>query len=127
MAVSRFLWHYLSKRKRWLLGALTCIGLAELSRQIGFYYASRIANVLSQQTDRLMAFYDAVFYALLFGLFIQGRTLIQNFHYVLDIIFVPGLKAKISKDLFNYAHKHSVQFFAEEMYKLMKQEGWLNL
>ena len=115
MTVSRFLWHYLSKRKRWLLGALTCIGLAELSRQIGFYYASRIANVLSQQTDRLMAFYDAVFYALLFGLFIQGRTLIQNFHYVLDIIFVPDLKAKISKDLFNYAHKHSVQFFAEEM------------
>ncbi len=115
MNVSTFLWRYLSKTKRWLIGAFFCISLGELSRQTGFYFASRIAEVLNENSSKYVLLKQAVFYSFLFGVFIQGRTVIHNFHYALDTIFQPRIQTKMTRDLFSYAHKHSMQFFAEEM------------
>ncbi len=115
MPVGSFLWKYLSKAKFWIIGAFVCIGLGEASRQTGFYFASRIAGVLSDTGLKEDLFKSAVFYAFLFGIFIQLRTVIHNVHYWFDALYFPKIQAKIVKDLFTQAHKQSVQFFAEEM------------
>lgn len=115
MRVSTFLWHYLSRAKLWVFGTLICIGLGEICRQTGFYFASRIANVLNEHSDKRDLLIQALWYSLLFGLFIQARTLIHNTHHALDTKYTPLLRAQIIKDLFTYTHTHSVQFFTEEM------------
>ncbi len=115
MHVRSFLWRYLSKAKFWIVGAFLCIGFGEGARQTGFYFASRIAGVLSDTGSKDELFKSAIFYALMFGIFIQLRTVIHNIHYWFDATYYPKIQAKILKDLFTQAHQQSVQFFTEEM------------
>lgn len=116
MHVSTFLWHYLSKMKFIFFSFFTLRAIAEGCRQISIYYGSRIIGVLASSDPRDVVLNTALIYIGLFGLFMLGRSAFHNGSGILlKTRFIAALRGRLSKDLFAAAHKHSVQFFAEEM------------
>lgn len=115
MPVTSFLWSYLKKLKFLFFGFLILQILAEFSRQSGLYFSSKAIGTLTENGDKTTIFHWALFYTGLVGLCFLGRTILDKVSEYISMRFIPTLKTRISKNLLIQAHKHSVQFFSDEM------------
>ena len=110
-----FIWFYLSKVK-YIFFSFLCVNLlGEVCRQTGFFYASRIAGVMTQIGDKETQLRTALYYIFLLGFFMLARTLFVNSRGLLTARYIPRLGMLLTRDLFERAHLHSIRFFAEEM------------
>lgn len=113
--VLQFLWRHL-KRLKWLFFAMILVvALGEVCTQVGLFYSSRIVGVLSESGEKADIFQKAMFFAILFAAYSLARGILHNLMSFFEARFLPLFNIKISKALFNQAHKHSLQFFSEEM------------
>lgn len=115
VSVTKFIWKYISKLKIIFFTFVIGMTIGEFCTQQGLYYSSRIVGVISEEGNREILFRQALNFAFLFALFSLLRGFLHNGIQFLEARFRPILRVKISKALFNQAHKHSMQFFAEEM------------
>ncbi|MDR1026769.1 MAG: ABC transporter ATP-binding protein/permease [Lactobacillus sp.] len=114
--VFKFLWKYLSSLKGLFFATLFLRLIAECCIQLGIFYSSRIVGVIStQEGDKSTLFQEALTFALLFALFTLLRGFIMHIGTFLEAGYRPLFMVKVSKALFAQAHRHSMQFFSEEM------------
>lgn len=113
--VYQFIWFYLNKIKYMFFFLLLFFTLGEICRQTGLYYASRIAGVMTETAPKDEQIRGALYYIALMGLFMVLRALIDNSKSLFAARCFPRLRLLMTRDLFSQAHKHAVQFFAEEM------------
>lgn len=114
-SVWKFLWKYLAKLKFLYFSVLFSILLGEYFTRLSLYYASEIVELISQNGVREQILYSSMWLAGLASLYLFGKGLLLNIVIFFEARFLPVYMSRISKDLFNYAHKHSTAFFAEEM------------
>ena len=114
-SVAKFLWKYTKKLKVWcLLLVLSFVGSTFLGRLFN-YLSAQMVDVISAETPREETFYKIL--VLIAGVFmaISLQSIIETLQRLIDVRFMPYYLSKVSRDLFNQAHKHSSSFFAEEM------------
>lgn len=115
-SVWKFLWKYISKLKILFFSVLLSVLVGEFFVRLSLYYAAEIIEVLSSASaEREAAMYRALYYAGLAAFFLFGKGLLLNVVIFIEARFLPVFMSRISKDLFNFAHRHSTAFFAEEM------------
>lgn len=114
-SVWKFLWKYLSKLKVLYFSVLLSVLLGEYFVRLSLYYASHIVDLLSENGVREQILYSALWLAAVASVFLFAKGLLLNIVIFIEARFLPVYMSRISKDLFNYAHKHSTAFFAEEM------------
>lgn len=115
MSVFQFLKIYISQVK-WLICAVILVILGgEVCRQISFYYASRIPEILAQEQEKALLIEKALNMLALFCFFSFLRALIFNQRGRINAYYIPYLRMKITRDLFRRVQLHSLQFFTEEM------------
>lgn len=114
-SIFKFLWKYLSKLKFLFFATIVFRVIAEACTQQGIYYSSRIVGIISENADKEQLLYKALYFAVLMSLFILARGVFHNSTAFMEARFLPMFNVKIAKALFNQAHKHSMQFFSEEM------------
>ena len=115
-SVWKFLWKYLSKLRDIVLQrAVLGPGRRVFFVRLSLYYASKIVDVLAAEGPRRGLMLSALGFAGLASLFLFAKGLLLNVLIFIEARFLPVYMSRISKDLFNYAHRHSTAFFAEEM------------
>ena len=114
-SVWKFLWKYLSKLKILFYSVLLSVLAGELCVRLSLFYASKIVDVLAMDGARRNLLLSALGLAGLASLFLFAKGLLLNALIFIEARFLPVYMSRISKDLFNYAHRHSTAFFAEEM------------
>ena len=114
-SVWKFLWKYLSKLKILFYSVLFSVIAGEFFVRLSLYYASLIVDTLSANEPRQSIMLSALGFAGLATLFLLAKGLLLNVIIFAEARFLPVYMSRISKDLFNYAHRHSTAFFAEEM------------
>lgn len=114
-SVWKFLWKYLSKLRILFYSVLFSVLAGEFFVRLSLYYASKIVDVLAAEGPRRSLMLSALGFAGLASLFLFAKGLLLNVLIFIEARFLPVYMSRISKDLFNYAHRHSTAFFAEEM------------
>lgn len=114
-SVWKFLWKYLSKLKVLFFGVLLSVLAGEFFVRLSLYYASKIVDVLASTGPKDVLLWSGLGLAGLASLFLLLKGLLLNVLIFIEARFLPVYMSRISKDLFNYAHRHSTAFFAEEM------------
>lgn len=115
-SVIKFLWPYFYKLRFPLSMSLllTCGG--EVFSRIGMFYGSRLIGLISSEPmDRYSIVGEALFYIFIFTILMAIRGYAVNYSVKIDGQFLPSIQARIYKDLFLIAHKHSPAFFEQEM------------
>lgn len=116
VSIYRYLFFYFAKVKWMVLGALSFIIIGGISYQTGFYYASRVAGVMSENNiDKASQLRQALYYMSLAGIFMLARALFVNAKGLFTARFLPRLRMILTRDLFHQAHRHDLQFFHTEM------------
>ncbi len=114
-SVTKFLWKYARKLKRFVFGLLILIILSTFLFSFRNYLFSQIVGFFSDEGRSAEIYYKAILYTfIIFAVLITQSTL-ESCKSLLDARFMPYYMSKISKDLFEIAHRHSSSFFAEEM------------
>lgn len=113
--VFSFLWKYVKKLKFLFFILFTSIVISEFVYRLSFYYISKVVDLFSSNLERADIFKQAVFLVILASVLSLVRALLLNSFIFIEARAVPTLRSIISKDLFEYAHKHSTAFFDEEM------------
>ena len=114
-SVWKFLWKYLSKLRILFYSVLFSVLAGEFFVRLSLYYASKIVDILAAEGPRRGLMLSALGFAGLASLFLFAKGLLLNVLIFIEARFLPVYMSRISKDLFNYAHRHSTAFFAEEM------------
>ena len=114
-SVWKFLWKYLSKLRILFYSVLFSVLAGEFFVRLSLYYASKIVDILAAEGPRRGLMLSALGFAGLASLFLFAKGLLLNVLIFIEAQFLPVYMSRISKDLFNYAHRHSTAFFAEEM------------
>ena len=110
-----FLWHYFSRQKLLFFANLGAIIAGEFLVRLSLYYAAEIVGVISAGIDRAEALKQALALVVIASALLLLKSLAQNMICFLEARFMPNCVANVAKDLFDYAHRHSTAFFAEEM------------
>lgn len=113
--VFKFLWKYISKLQFLFFSVLISVIFGEACVRIALYYASQIIETLSLPLDRGVILRQALYFAVLASGFLFLKGVLLNMVIFIEARFLPRYNALVAKDLFNYAHRHSTAFFAEEM------------
>ena len=113
--VFKFLWKYLSKLKFLFFAVLLSVIFGEACVRIALYYASLIVEALSSSQPHDEVLRAALGFAGLTAVFLFLKGVLLNAVIFIEARFLPKYNTYVAKDLFNYAHKHSTAFFAEEM------------
>ncbi len=113
--VYRFIWSYVSRVKGMFLSMLVLLFVSEVCRQTSVYYASRIAGAMTANADKADQMEQAVQALLFMGGFAFVRSLTVNLKSVLAAQWLPRLRVRLTKDMFERAQKHSLRFFVMEM------------
>ncbi|MGD9637986.1 MAG: ABC transporter ATP-binding protein [Alphaproteobacteria bacterium] len=111
----KFLWHYAKKLKAYVFWTIGILAFSDLFLRIGFFYGSRIVDVVLKTENKEAAFYQALKLTFLLGVFMLASGIIRNFLTNVQAKYQPYYILLVSKDLFSYVHKHSPAFFIEEM------------
>lgn len=115
ISVWSFIWKFLSKLKLVFFISVLMRFIGEACTQQGMYYSSRIVGVIAEQGPKNELFQQALYFAILFAILSLARALFFNTIVFVEAVFLPVMRMRIAKTLFNQAHKHSLQFFSEEM------------
>ncbi len=113
--VYRFIWSYVSRVKGMFFCMLILLFVSELCRQMGIYYASRIAGAMTEHADKSLQIKQALKALMLMSVFAAGRSVLVNLKSVLAARWLPRLRVRLTKDMFERAQKHSLRFFVTEM------------
>ena len=113
--VFKFIWRYLSKLKLLFFSVLAFVFIGEIFFRLALYFASQIIDALSLDEAKEIVKNKALFYSFVTVAFLITNRLTFICHVFIEAKFLPVYRAKIAKDLFDYAHRHSTSFFAEEM------------
>ncbi len=111
----KFIWTYLTKVKGMFFLTLTILAVAELFRQTGIYYGSRIAGAMTADGDKAAQLRAAMEALILMGVFMSGRAVLVNMKTWFSARWLPRLRVRLTKDMFERAQKQSLRFFVTEM------------
>ncbi len=105
------------RQNKWFLTIIVVTYLCgELSRQFSFYFSSRLVGLISDETTKADLLQPA---AILIGLIFLGVFFRGFFHNFVSTYFekemLPVVNMRVALRVFGQAHKHSLQFFNEEM------------
>lgn len=114
--VFNFLWPYFYQYRRVVFISLVFACLGEAFSRCGAWFGSRLIGLISADpADRYSILGIAVIYILLYAFLTGLRGLTVNYAVKIDGTFLPSIQALAYKDLFTIAHKHSPDFFEQEM------------
>lgn len=116
VSVVKFLWPYFYKLRVPLFISIFVASAGEVFSRIGAYYASCLIGLISETlSNRAAVVSEALFYIFIFTILMALRGITVNFAILIDAHFLPSVQARVYKDLFAIAHKHSPAFFEQEM------------
>ncbi len=105
------------RRFRWTLTVIIIAYMCgELTRQFSLYFSSRLVGLISDDVDKATLLQPALvlIFLIFLGVFLRGL-----FHNLISTYFekdmLPLVNTRVSLRVFGRAHKHSLQFFNEEM------------
>lgn len=111
-----FLTPYLKHGKFAFIAVFLCLFGGETARQSTLYFSSQLIGVLSDSNDKAKLLTPALWLIWLIFFFSVLRAFTVNWlpRYI-EKQTLPPLNTRIAMRLFDQAHRHSLQFFNEEM------------
>lgn len=116
LGVYPFLLPYLKQLKiPFVLNILALIAGETLGR-LGNFFGSRLIGLISTtQDDRAQILAIGIFYILLYTVLTTARGVLVNVCVFIHAHYIPSVRGKLSKNLFQIIHKKAPSFFEQEM------------
>ena len=114
-SVWKFLWTYFSKQKVLFFSVIISVFLGEFLIRSSMYYMAEVIEAMSSDNEKKEILHTSFYYIFLASAFLLLKGLMNSLVIFIEAKFMPLFVANVGKDLFSYAHQHSIAFFAEEM------------
>ena len=115
--VWKFIWKYLKQVKYIFLILLITFSIDEAVQPLSAYVVSKIVGIISEENAKDIVFATVLGKNLLLLAIVIWIGDISDVirRYIEEVKFKPYFQTKVSVDLFNHVHMHSIRFFNEEM------------
>ena len=114
--VWKFIWHYLKKVKYIFFALLLTFSIDEAVQPLSAFIVSKIVGIISEENSHSETFMLLGKNLLMLAVIIWIGDISNTIRrYIEEVKFKPYFQTKVSIDLFNYVHMHSIRFFNEEM------------
>lgn len=114
--VWKFIWKYLKQVKYIFFILLISFSIDEAVQPLTAFLVSKIVGVISENNAQNIEFMTLGKNLLVLAIIMFIGDISNTIRrYIEEVKFKPYFQTKVSVDLFNYVHKHSIRFFNEEM------------